>query len=128
MAWTEKVLQGGAVDLGIYGDGTGHGADVNARKKRRDTSLSPRRPGRQCLLLQHEGAGPHGTLAIDDAERDVVSVEPFVVVDGGPVEHATDVDATPDRFVDDGQAASEVGSPNLVVIGADPVLSHEERH
>ena len=32
MAGTEEFVQGGAVDFGVCGDGTGHGVDVNGRR------------------------------------------------------------------------------------------------
>ena len=54
-------------------------------------------------------------------------MEPLVVVDGGPVEQAADVDAPCDGVVHDLEAASEVVRALGVVGGADPELGDEER-
>ena len=78
-------------------------------------------------MLQDAAARSQVAIAVHDPEGDVVAVEPLVVVDGCPVEDAPNVDASVDRLVDDGQAASEVVSPEVVVISPDPVFGHEER-
>src|SRR3954470_21906580 len=75
---------------------------------------------------QHRRAGLHVAIAIDDAEGDVESVEPLVVVDAGPMKASAHVGAALDRGVDDVETAPEVARADLVIVGADPELGNQE--
>ena len=86
-----------------------------------------RSAGGERLAAQHVGARADVAVAVDDPERHVVAVEPFVVVDAGPVEEAAHVDASIDRVVHHLEAAREVARSLVVVVGADPELGDEER-
>ena len=61
--------------------------------------------GAERLACEDTGARPDVAVAVEDPERDVVAVEPLVVVDRGPVEEAPDVDPAPDRGVNDVEPA-----------------------
>ena len=65
-------------------------------------ALHRRRSGAAARFRRQDaGAGAHAAVAVDDAERHVVTVRPFVVVDAGPVEEAAQRQAGGERRAGD---------------------------
>jgi hypothetical protein len=88
------------------------------------TRPASRLPG---FAAEDLGACADVAVVVDEAERNVVTVVPFVVVDAGPVEHSAHVDAAGDGVVGDLQASGDVVGADLVVTGANSELSNQDR-
>src|SRR6266540_1883703 len=78
------------------------------------------------LLGQERGRLAGCPITVEEPERDVVAVEPLVVVDRGPMEEPGHLDAVVDRFRGLVQAGAQVHLPGRVVGGAEAALRDEK--
>src|ERR1700733_7959071 len=94
---------------------------------RRQRARSATPPPRPCPPSQNPRARSHLPIEVDQPEPHIEPVLPLVVVHGGPVEKAPDVDAARKGIVHGSQTFTQVPAPHGIIVGTDAELRDQER-